>query len=173
MTSADNPLLKEEYFHLNKIVEDFDQRALTIKAWSVTLSMAGIGAAYTNKAPILLLLAGVASLLFWAIEALWKSFQHAYYARIKAIEDFYASKLPELSPLQINHSWLQSFLHDRWHTLLRIACWPHVALPHVVVVGGSVLLLALYFVLPPQLARNVDGSHAASLQFPMGGHQGP
>lgn len=42
--------MKEEYFHLNEIVEDFDQKALTIKAWSVTLSMAGIGVAFTQKA---------------------------------------------------------------------------------------------------------------------------
>jgi len=34
--SGQDDLLKEEYFHLQDTVEDFDQKALTIKAWSVT-----------------------------------------------------------------------------------------------------------------------------------------
>lgn len=42
-------LLKEEYFHLQRTVEDLDQRILTIKAWSVTTSMAGIAASFFNK----------------------------------------------------------------------------------------------------------------------------
>ena len=37
MSSQDDPFLKEEYLRLHDIVEDFDQKALTIKAWSVTL----------------------------------------------------------------------------------------------------------------------------------------
>ena len=42
-------LLKEEYLHLQKTVEDFDQRTLTIKAWSVTTSMAGIAASSKSQ----------------------------------------------------------------------------------------------------------------------------
>jgi len=78
--SGQDDLLKEEYFHLQDTVEDFDQKALTIKAWSVTLSMAGFGVAFTKSAPSILLLAALASLLFWVTEALWKSFQRAYYS---------------------------------------------------------------------------------------------
>ena len=63
MSSQDDPFLKEEYLRLHDIVEDFDQKALTIKAWSVTLAMAGVGAAFTQKVAVLLLLAGVASML--------------------------------------------------------------------------------------------------------------
>jgi hypothetical protein len=68
-------LLKEEYFHLQKTVEDFDQRTLTVKAWSITTSMAGVAASFLNKdAAVLSLLAALASLSFWMIEALWKEF---------------------------------------------------------------------------------------------------
>lgn len=39
--------LRQEYFKLQEAIETFDEKALTIKAWSVTISMAGIGAAFT------------------------------------------------------------------------------------------------------------------------------
>ncbi|MEO8418801.1 MAG: hypothetical protein ABI475_08770 [Methylophilaceae bacterium] len=60
----DLEFLRQEYFHLQSTVESFDEKALTIKAWSVTLSMVGIGAAFTAKMPLLLLLSAGASLLF-------------------------------------------------------------------------------------------------------------
>jgi hypothetical protein len=60
-------LLKEEYFHLQKTVDDFDQRTLTIKAWSETTSMAGIATSFLHdKIAILCLLSSLASLSFWA-----------------------------------------------------------------------------------------------------------
>jgi hypothetical protein len=33
-------LLRGEYFHIQRVAEDFDAKSLTIKSWSVTLSMA-------------------------------------------------------------------------------------------------------------------------------------
>ena len=66
MSSDQFALLKEEYFHLQRTVEDFDQRALTIKSWSVTTSMAGIAAGFLqDKVLVLCLLSSLASLLFW------------------------------------------------------------------------------------------------------------
>ncbi len=140
--------LKEEYFHLNETVEDFDEKALTIKAWSVTLSMAGIGAAFTQKAPVLLLLSGVASLLFWATEAMWKSFQQAYYPRIREIESFCAGLLPGIELFQINASWSRAWHEDRGTTVLRILCWPHVFLPHVLVALGGPFMWLLDLIHP-------------------------
>ena len=137
---ADDDLLKEEYFHLHKTVAEFDQKALTIKAWSVTLSMAGVGAAFTQKAPVLLLLAAASSLLFWITEAIWKSFQQAFYERICEIESYYDGSVSPVIHLQINKSWLNAFRRDRVRTLWRIMYWPHVQLPHsVIVVGGPLL----------------------------------
>jgi hypothetical protein len=48
MTDDRIALLKEEYFHLQKTVDDFDQRTLNIKAWSVTTSMAGIATSFLH-----------------------------------------------------------------------------------------------------------------------------
>lgn len=78
--------LLEEYLQLQKTVEEFDGKALTIKAWSVTLSSAGLVAAYFDNEPTVLLIAGGSALVFWLVEALWKANQNAFYSRIYEIE---------------------------------------------------------------------------------------
>ena len=148
MNPQDVSLLKEEYLRLNETVEDFDQKALTIKAWSVTLAMFGIGAAFTEEAAVLLLLAGVASILFWVTEALWKSFQQAYYPRIREIEAFFAGKSSEVTHFQINSSWSKAWHADRRGELGRILSWPHVFLPHAFVALGGPFLWLLNLLYP-------------------------
>jgi hypothetical protein len=133
--------LKEEYFYLQKRVADYDQHLITTKAWSITLSMLAVGTAFTQKIPVLLLLAGLASVLFWIIEAFWKSFQRAFYPRIQVIEAAFAEGRT-IPPLQMNASAVAT-----WNPKWRIAVvgamfFPYVALPHVVVaIGGP----SLYF----------------------------
>jgi len=141
MDTQNAAFLKEEYFHLNKTVEDFDQKALTIKAWSVTVSMAGIVTAFTQEIAMLFIFAGVSSLLFWIIEALWKSFQQAYYNRIREIEAFFAGK-QETTHFQINSSWSKAWHACRAQKFGRIMTWPHVFLPHAIIaLGGPCLWL--------------------------------
>ena len=78
--------IKDEYLHLQELIQTFDQKALTIKAWSATISMAGVGIAYEQAEPSLLLISSVGALLFWLIEWRWKVFQSAHYGRIEEIE---------------------------------------------------------------------------------------
>lgn len=141
-------ILKEEYSQLQRMVEDFDARALTIKAWSVTLSAAGIVTAYVQIKPAVLLIAMGSALTFWLVEALWKLNQQAFYARLYEIESALASGAADtLAPLQIATSWSRS-----WHKSLRegkvlkILSWPHVFLPHALVSAAAALA---YFVWPP------------------------
>jgi len=103
----DLEFLQQEYFHLQSTVESFDEKALTIKAWSVTLSMVGIGAAFTAKMPLLLLLSAGASLLFWFVEGSWKTFQQANYYRLREIEDYMQGKIPieEFRFPDLTHAW--------------------------------------------------------------------
>jgi hypothetical protein len=137
-------LLKEEYFHLQQAVEDFDQRALTIKAWSVTTSMAGIAASFLHdNAAILCLLSALASLAFWAIEVLWKDFQQSYYARVRAIERAFREHDASAVPLQIHESWSHEFHRHNLRRLFRIVAWPHVMLPHVLVFLAGVVIWLL------------------------------
>jgi len=138
--------LVDEYFQLQRIVEDFDARALTIKAWSVTLSAAGIVTAYAQLKPMILLVAAFSALVFWSVEALWKANQQAFYARIHAIETAVATG-ESLSPLQIATSWSRAWRDNgRSRRALGIMAWPHVLLPHVLVAAAG---LILYLVAPP------------------------
>lgn len=146
-------LLKEEYFLLQKTVDDFDQKALTIKAWSVTASMAAIVASVTIKAPddphhlapFLCLLASVGSLAFWVTEALWKTFQQCYYSRIDRIEEFFQCPEEPIAPLQISAQFRTSLQQQitEWR-FVRIMCLPHVMFPHVIVIAVGVIAWYLF-----------------------------
>src|SRR5688500_5936924 len=102
-------LLAQEYFQLQKTIEDFDGRALTIKAWSVTFSAAGIGLAYDKGKPTILLVAALSALVFWIVETVWKIHQRAFYDRVERIEAYFAGAPDEIFPLQISRSWFASF----------------------------------------------------------------
>jgi hypothetical protein len=135
--------LQAEYFHLQKVVEEFDGKALTIKAWSITFSMAVLVGAFTSHATPVLLVAAAASLLFWVLEALWKSFQLGYYHRIEAIEGYFRSPKKELPPLQVNEAWMERWNNTPWGEVFRMAWWPHIALPHALAAVGGVVLYVL------------------------------
>jgi hypothetical protein len=142
--------LKDEYFQLERSIEEFDGRALTIKAWSVTFSMVALVGAFATHAPAALLIATFGSCLFWWIECMWKTFQYAFYERINLLEDFFAGKGERPVPLQIGRSW-----YERWSCLggkkmCRILIWPRVALPHaaVALLGFVLFILAVVGVIP-------------------------
>jgi hypothetical protein len=142
----DRQALKEEYFYLQKRVGDYDQHLMTTKAWSITFSMVGIGTAFAQKAPALLLLAGLASILFWIIEAFWKSFQRAFYPRIMEIEAAFSSGAP-IRPLQTNTTAMRTWNQDWPRVVGKAMLYSYVALPHVVVaVVGPLLFLLNMFV---------------------------
>jgi hypothetical protein len=135
--------LQAEYFHLQKTVEEFDSKAITIKAWSVTFGLVAIVGAFTSRASLVLLIASFASLLFWILETLWKTFQLGYYRRIRAIERFYRSPNREIPPLQIYADWMREWRRTPWSQVFKMAMWPHVALPHVLVVAAGTILFVL------------------------------
>jgi hypothetical protein len=68
-------MLKDEYLLLQKFYEDFDARIVTIKGWSATIGMAAIGGGFYQTHYLWLFGAAVA-VVFWLVEALWKSFQY-------------------------------------------------------------------------------------------------
>jgi hypothetical protein len=132
-------LLKEEYFHLQKTVEDFDQRTLTIKAWSVTTSMVGIAASFLHRDAIILsLLAAMASLSFWMTEALWKEFQQCYYPRIRALENAFSKGDAAERPFRINKAWSQTYHSYDLRRYVQVSLWPHVMFPHIFIVAFGV-----------------------------------
>ena len=134
----DLDLVKEEYFHLQKIVEDFDQRGLTIKGWSVTVSLAGVAAALTQKQPALLLLAAFTAVLFWLIEAIWKRSQLAYYFRLETIESFLNGENPEgFTAPRITRDWKTG---AKRYSFMYAMFLPRIFLPHSVIAVASLCL---------------------------------
>lgn len=136
-------LLKDEYLQMERCIVEFDGRALTIKAWSVTFSLVAIVGAFASHAPPVLLIAAFGSCMFWAIECMWKTFQYAHYERINAIEDYFAGTGPMPAPLQIGRAW-----YARWSGMgvgksFCILTWPRVALPHALVALLGVTLFIL------------------------------
>jgi len=133
--------LQAEYFQLQKVVEDMDGRAVTVKAWSVSFSLVAIAGAFASTRIHVLLLACASALIFWWIEARWKTFQDAYYGRIDEIERHFRDEKKLESALQIRTSWYKYWNAGGKKRLWQIMLWPHVALPHVIV---AVLALVLY-----------------------------
>jgi hypothetical protein len=128
-TPAKISLLKDEYLMLQRFYEDFDARSLTIKGWSATIATAALGVGFYQSEFLWLFAAG-ASLAFWFLEALWKTFQYCYTARIRAIENaFRTDQFDSVVPLQTMHAWNESWRGIRvWRQFLNgIVFLPHLA----------------------------------------------
>ncbi|MDM0029866.1 hypothetical protein [Variovorax saccharolyticus] len=136
-------LLKDEYLHIQKTIVELDGRAITIKAWSVSFSLASAGAAFAVHRPPVLLLSAFSALMFWVIEARWKQFQYGFYGRSKAIELFFQGLAPGTIPMQIDHHWYSVARTSEQPRLLKVMRKSHVALPHVAIAAGAVLLFIL------------------------------
>jgi hypothetical protein len=162
-----NALLAQEYLQLQKTVEDFDARALTIKAWSVTFSATGLGLAYQQHNAKLLLIAAASAAIFWIIESVWKAHQRAFYPRITLIEEHFSAGPKISSPLQIYKAWEQSYKGSNGWLRSVAQKLPHllnlgVLLPHVLIAAAG---LALYRFAPPDEAPRTsdsDAQHCAS-----------
>ncbi len=127
-------LLKEEYFHIQSIINQFDQRALTIKAWSISFSLGAIGAGFAAQANFIFLIAAVSAFIFWVIETQWKTFQYAFYERARKIEAYFKDPSLAIQPVQLGSSWDHNWRKGGTARFLRIFSWSHVALPHLLAV---------------------------------------
>jgi hypothetical protein len=115
--SAANALLKDEYFFLQKVYEDFDNKSLQIKGWIASGSVAGFifSREAGNYSQRLIVLIIVACLAIWGIETLWKLRQRGFADRIRVIEGHFRGDtdlLEPVLPLQIYGRWYRSYFHD-------------------------------------------------------------
>lgn len=134
--------LAQEYLLIQKIIEDYDGKALTAKAWSVTFSAVAIGLSYDKQQLAILIVSIISSLAFWLVESLIKVNQLSYYDRASAIEQHFAGNSPQ-HPFQILKSWHDSFnKNGKYKYILRVIFWPHVFMPHLAVaIIGTALLI--------------------------------
>jgi hypothetical protein len=134
--------LKDEYLLLQKFYEDYDARIITIKGWSATIGLAALGGGFYQSKFLWLFAAG-AAVVFWLLEALWKSFQYMYAARIELLEAaFKVGKYESLAPFQIYTSWFEEYqtngLQIRRNLFLGLVLFPHA----VTLVAGVTLFVA-------------------------------
>jgi hypothetical protein len=78
--------MSREYYAIVDAVSGFDQRLMTIKGWSVTLSLVGLGLGFQQGHYALFALAAGTALAFWYLDALNKRYQLRYYSRMRDIE---------------------------------------------------------------------------------------
>ncbi len=137
--------LQAEYFHLQTVIEDFDSKAIGIKAWSISFSLAAIVGAFAGKSSLVLFVAFISTLLFWLLEAIWKSFQLGYYERSATIERHFNGEQTLDAPFQIGNAWFRHWHAGGSRAWAKLLLWPHVALPHAVValIGGLLFLLSV------------------------------
>ena len=91
--------LLQEYYAILEVVSGFDQRVMTIKGWSVTLSLAALGLGFQQGHYALFALGAVTAMGFWFIDATTKRHQLRYYARMRDIE---------LATYNLNHVTLEA-----------------------------------------------------------------
>ena len=165
MTEAEkNEFLKEEYLKLQDIYEDFDRRALTIKGWAITICLGAIAIGFEKKISSFWMLSGLAALLFWLIEAKWKTYQHANAYRIRTIEGYFRGDKDkkEIVPLQIYNSWFRAYKenpnpHDKsqdskksvspWLRVLKSATLSMVYTPYLYIIIISIVLMLSSFLI--------------------------
>jgi len=135
--------LKDEYLQLQKTIDDFNQQSLTIKNWSVVFGFASIGVAFTAHREWVLLVSALSAGTFWLLEGLWKSFQQAYYERVRHIEAYFRGDEPAPEPFQINTSFWASFNVNRRRPVFGLVVRSWVYLPHLVVILIALTLFAL------------------------------
>ncbi len=154
--------LAQEYLALQKAVETFDERMISIKAWSVTASGAALVTAYLQGQSIILLIGAVGAGVFWFIDAFWKVNQRVHYPRIRQIEAHFAGAA-ETKPFQVSQARKEvNIARPKVKRALLLMFEPIAALPHAAIVLAG---LALYFVAPPaQTASKVTDEVRAELQ---------
>ncbi len=164
-TSADKLRedLRHEYYAIVEIVAGFDQGAITVKGWSVTLSLAGLRLGFQQKHFALFGLAALTALAFWGIDLLLKQHRISYYSRMRDIEvaayELNRVALPELGQVsapRIDTYWPyrgspgrdwrtdrpERRTPDNLHRLIAVKPFrmPQVFLPHAVAVALGLLL---------------------------------
>ncbi|MDT8757519.1 hypothetical protein MZO42_02310 [Sphingomonas psychrotolerans] len=143
MASSDD--LRAEYLLLQNMYEDYDKRALSLKAIAGPLLGAGVAAGLKEASAAILIASIAVALSLWLLEAIWKSFQYCLVARIERLEAWFRGETAgDIAPFQIYTAWGESWpLYRRSGNVARIAMQPFVALPYVVLVSVAALGIAL------------------------------
>lgn len=143
MESSHEELLREYYF-IQERISQFDERQLNIKSWGTTASSALIGLAITQSKADLFLVGAAASLLFWFIDAQWKTFQITAIDHSRQLEILLHSKSKQYIGPTISEHYrlsLRGWAYPR--RVLTSMYIDNVCLPYLPIFGFSLVLYCL------------------------------
>jgi hypothetical protein len=173
--------LSKEYYAVLNVVFNFHGRLLTIKGWSVTLSLAALGLGFQQRHYALFFLAAASGAVFWILDAFMAGFQYRYFTRMREIE--YTAYLinpvhvggkygrKRISAPRISMTWWfaahpvgrdwradippRQNVQETYKDYRRRFWWPSVMLPHVLAVVAGLLLgfAAAFNALGPEQLR--------------------
>lgn len=101
--------LIEEYKLLQNRWDDFDRRSISIRGWFAAGATAAIVLAYNNWSAFAFFALMAASVNVWIMEAIWKSWQHGFGARLAEIEDCLSGRACAIQSMQINIAWHRTY----------------------------------------------------------------
>lgn len=134
--------IKDEYMMLQGFYEDFDERCITIKGWSITVGLAALGAGFAYN-DVLFLGALLSGLLFWYLEGYYRGLSYYFSQRIQEIEIHIRSReWDELVPMQVYYRWGKTFEEKGSQTWRYMWKGPNM-LPHLVLAAAGLALYGL------------------------------
>ena len=101
-------LLKEEYFFVQKTIEDYNKQIWGIKALGLTGTGAVIGLMIQQQQGIIAFIGCAIPVLFWILESQWKHFQRGFYPRAAELESILNDDFHFPGPC-IYGKWSKSF----------------------------------------------------------------
>lgn len=84
-------LLKQEMETLQEGIRTYDTNLFTVKGWAITIFSAFVIFAAQARQPMYLAFCAIAVVLFWLVDAIFKSIQRIYTHRYNRIEQFLQS----------------------------------------------------------------------------------
>ena len=143
-------LLKQEMEILQNGIRTYDSNLFTIKGWAITVFSAAIYFSLQARRPVYLVLSAASVLLFWMVDAVFKTVQRIYISRYNKIEQFLQS--PQFAQAVAERSFKDFIIPDvsgGFH-LRTSKMWP--AILQAAIVLPTMLLYVAMLVLTAGLA---------------------
>ena len=132
-----------EYYHMQELIDRFDERSLKIKSWSVTSCGVALGFGVTEHQPLLFAVAALGSLVFWYLEVLWKVMQGMIIERSNDLETLLCQPSLTYDGPKIGHTFISGFRGaGYWRRFRKITQYPNVRMPHMLIfIVGALLFV--------------------------------
>jgi len=135
----------EEYKLLQSHLITYRSASMTIKNWSVTVCLAGLAAGFSQGKPAIFLLAALAAVTFWIMDARWLVYGESFNSRAVQLENFFASNKPHeySGPLiEMTCSEHRKTMRNKPHTL-KLMLRRSIHMPYSIILSISALVFML------------------------------